>query len=71
MYDKVGFLKKQAEKSQNEGWWKVMKDDEGWWRRMKDNGFKLFGGFDLWQTDERMDICDYRVAFATENIEYF
>ena len=41
---------------------------EGW---MKNDDFKLLRGFDLWQTDWRtnkwMDICDCRVAFATEN----
>ena len=36
---------------------------EGW---MKDVDFKLLRGFDLWRTDEQMDICDCRVAFATE-----
>ena len=40
----------------------MMKDDEGY-----DNDFKLLGGFDLWLTDGQMDICDCRVAFATEN----
>ena len=33
----------------------MMKDDEGWWRVMKDDegmiDFKLFGGFPLGQTD--------------------
>ena len=54
--------------------WRVMKDE---WRMMKDEGwmmqyddFKLLRGFDLWRTDrrtnERTDICDCRVAFATE-----
>ena len=54
----------------DEGW---MKSDEGW--MMKDEGwmmqyddFKLLRGFDLWQTDERTDICDCRVAFATEKL---
>ena len=35
---------------------------------MKD--FKLFRGFDYGQTDGRTDICDCRVAFATENIGF-
>ena len=51
-----------------------MKDDEGWWRRMKDNDYKLLGDFDIIQTDgrtdrqtdKRTDICDCKVAFATE-----
>ena len=58
-----------------EGW---MKNDEGWmkdeWRMMKDerwmmkdDDFKLFRGFEDRQTDERTDIGDCRVAFATEN----
>ena len=34
---------------------------------MKDDDFKLLGGFDYGQTDERTDICDCRVTFATEN----
>jgi len=46
----------------DEGW---MKYDEGW--MMKDDDFKLLRGFDNGQTDRRTDICDCRVAFATEN----
>ena len=34
---------------------------------MKDDDFKLFRGFADGQTKERTDICDCRVAFATEN----
>ena len=38
---------------------------------MKDDNFKLLRGFDNRQTEERTnrrtDICDCRVAFATEN----
>ena len=30
--------------------------------------FMLFGGFDSEQTNERTDIGDCRVAFATENV---
>ena len=33
---------------------------------MQDEDFKLLRGFDR-QTDEGTDICDCRVAFATEN----
>ena len=33
---------------------------------MKDDDFKLFRGFEDGQTDERTDIGDCRVAFATE-----
>ena len=43
--------------------------DEGW--LMTDEGmidYKLFDGFALRQTDEQTDICDCRVAFATENV---
>ena len=42
-----------------------MKNDEGW--RMNDEGwwFQSVEGF-LWLTDERTDICECRVAFATE-----
>ena len=47
-----------------EGW---MIKDEGW--LMKDDDFKLLRGFDLWRTDGRTDICDCKVAFATENVE--
>ena len=32
--------------------------------------FKLLGGFDNGQTDEHMDICTSRVAFATENLSF-
>ena len=37
------------------------------WRMMKDVDFKLLRGFADGRTDERTDICDCRVAFATEN----
>ena len=57
--------------------WRMMNDDEGWWRMMKvegwmmkDDDFKLLRGFCDWltdgQTNERTDICECRVAFATE-----
>ena len=53
----------------NEGWmkdeWEMMKD-EGW--MMKDEGLKLLRGFASRLTDERTDICECRVAFATENL---
>ena len=42
---------------------------------MKDEDFKLLRGFDLLRTDRqsdrRTDICDCRVAFATENYGWF
>ena len=41
----------------------MMKDER---LMMKDDDFKLFRGFEDGQTDERTDICDCRVAFATE-----
>ena len=34
---------------------------------MKDDYFKLLRGFDDEQTDYRTEICECRVAFATEN----
>ena len=34
---------------------------------MKDDDFQLLRGFDYGQTDKRTDICDCRVAFATES----
>ena len=34
---------------------------------MKDDDFKLLRGFADRQTDGQTDICDCRVAFATEN----
>ena len=43
-----------------------MKNDEGC--MMKDDDFKLLRGFADLQTDKRTDICDCKVAFATENI---
>ena len=54
----------------------MMKDDDGWWRmneewwRMNDEGwwFQAVEGF-WWQTDERTDICDCRVAFASEKVK--
>ena len=38
---------------------------------MKDDDFKLLRGFDNGQTDRRTDICDCRVAFATEKFLSF
>ena len=57
----------------NEGW---MKDEwrmnEGWMKdkewMMKYDDFKLLRGFDNGQTNRRTDICDCRVAFATEKL---
>ena len=53
-----------------EGW---MKSDEGWMKNderwmIKDEGcwFQAVEGF-WFMTDGRTDICDCRVAFATEN----
>ena len=60
---KVAKLRKDEWRMMNEGW---MKNDEGW-RMMKDDDFKLLRGFDYGQTDKRTDICDCRVAFATES----
>ena len=67
-------LKPQAEKLKSREmkveWWRMIKKDEGW--RMNDEGwwFQAVEGF-LWLTDRltdgRTDICDCRVAFATEN----
>ena len=34
---------------------------------MKDDDFKLLRGFDYGQTDRITDICEYRVAFVTDN----
>ena len=44
----------------------MMKDES---RMMKDDDFKLLRGFDDGRTDGRTDICDCRVAFATEKGE--
>ena len=55
----------------NEGW---MKNDEGWMKIdegwMKNDDFKLLRGFDNGRTKRQTDICDCRVAFATENLVY-
>ena len=52
----------------DEGWvedeWRMMKV-EGW--MMKDDDFKMLMGFASEQTDGLTDICECRVAFATEN----
>ena len=52
----------------NEGWmkdeWRMMKDEEC---IMKDDDFKLLRGFGYGLTD----ICDCRVAFATENCIFY
>ena len=41
----------------------IFKNDE-------DDDFKLFRGFGDGRTNRRTDICDCRVAFATENISH-
>ena len=41
----------------------IFKNDE-------DDDFKLFRGFGDRRTNRRTDICDCRVAFATENISH-
>ena len=37
---------------------------------MKDDDFKLLRGFADGQMDKQTDICDYRVAFATEKAAF-
>ena len=50
--------------------WRMIKNDEGWmkdeWRMMKDDDFKLLRGFASKQMDSLADICECRVAIATE-----
>ena len=62
----------------DEGWWRMVKDDEGWWRMVKDDEGSLISScfgvlvYDRWtdgQMNKRTDICECRVAFATENSE--
>ena len=48
-----------------EGW---MLKDEG--LMMKDDGFRLLMGLADRQTNKWTDICECRVAFATENDRY-
>ena len=45
---------------------KVAKWRRDEWRMMKDDDFNLLRGFADKRTDEQIDICDCRVAFATE-----
>ena len=54
---------KEAWIKSDEGW---TKNEEGW--MMNDDDFKLLKGFALGRTKKRTDICDCRVAFATENL---
>ena len=64
-------LKPQAEKLKSREmkveWWRMNEEDEGC--RMNDKGwwFQAIEGF-LWLTNRRTDICECRVAFATENV---
>ena len=54
---KQGWMKNDA------GW---MKNDEGW--RLNDEGWGFLAVEGFWfMTDERTEICECRVAFATEN----
>ena len=62
-------------KVKDEGW---KMTDEGWrmkverWRKNVERWrIKVEGGFEDGQTDERTDICDCRVAFATEKLDKF
>ena len=52
-------MKDEGRKMKDEGW-KIK--DEGW--KMKNEGWRGF----CRQMDGRTDICDCRIAFATENI---
>ena len=52
----VGWMKNYEGWLKNDEGWKM--NDEGWW-------FQAVEGF-CFKTDERTDICDCRVAFATE-----
>jgi len=60
---------KLKSREMKEGW---MKNDEGWMKKdggwmMEDDDLKLLRGFADGRTNEWTDICDCRVAFATEN----
>ena len=46
----------------------MMKDEE--WM-IKDDDFKLLRGFDYRWMDRQTDICEYRVAFVTDNKQYY
>ena len=62
MKDELRMMKDEWRRMKDE--WRMMKDEE--WM-MKDEDFKLLRGFEDRQTDEQKDICECRVAFATEN----
>ena len=54
--------------------WRMIKNDEGWMKnyegwRIKDDDLKLLRGFASERTDGLTDICECRVAFATENVK--
>ena len=59
---KEGWMKNDEGWMKNDEWW--MKNDEGW-RMMISSCWGI-----LWLIDRRMDICECRVAFATENLHY-
>ena len=48
--------------------WRMIKNDEGWWRLSEEWWFQDVGGF-CFRTDRQTDICDCRVAFATEKFK--
>ena len=55
----------------DEGWWRMLKDDEGWMKNDEGWWFQAVEGFCRqtdWLTDEWTDIGECRVAFATENL---
>ena len=61
--DKVWMKNDEGWKKNDEGW---KKNDEGWW-------FQAVEGFCFRmdkRTNERTDICNCRVAFATQNEKY-
>ena len=68
---KEGWMKNDERWMENDERW--MKNDDGW--RMNDEGWWLqavegFCRLRDWQTNRQTDICECRVAFATENYNF-
>ena len=59
---KEGWIKNDEERIKDDKGW--MMNDEGWWCQAVEGFCRQTDR----QTNERTDICDCRVAFATENV---
>ena len=67
MNNKLKSLKVAKWRKDEWWWWMMIKGDEGWMKNDEGWWFQAAEGF-WWRTDRLTDICDCRVAFATEGL---